>query len=278
MGFGPRFGAGVTLPDCTWVWCGLCPGLSYRLAVSPGGGCSRLGGIARPQEPVWSRGQICRTEPRAPATKACEHEAMVPVGRVARADTSRLGPHRRERCDIFSSLIFPFDVFPEHSVSGGKKKKFLFSCFSLIWDENETLKYSYGPRRCLAISINTAACILIAGLLARGEHVQLRLGPALGGGGLRLPSLPGRAGVRDAVLLALGVPGCGVAPSGVSHGAAPNGAGGSASPGRGAASPPGSPSPTRGDHAASGCCGNPGLWVLLGALGAFGWFAASRWH
>lgn len=70
----------------------------------------------------------------------------------------------------------------------------LFSCFSLIRDENEMLKYSSGLRWCLASSINTAACILIAGLLASGEHVQLRLDPALGGVGPWLPSLPRRAG------------------------------------------------------------------------------------
>lgn len=50
---------------------------------------------------------------------------------------------------IFSHLIFSFNIFPEFSISG-EKKKILFSCFSLIWDENEMLKYSSAPRRRLA--------------------------------------------------------------------------------------------------------------------------------
>lgn len=68
-GFGPSFGAGVTLPGCSWFWCELCPGLIYRLAINPRDGCSHLGGIARLGDPVLSCGQICHAEIRAPAMK-----------------------------------------------------------------------------------------------------------------------------------------------------------------------------------------------------------------
>lgn len=86
------------------------------------------------------------------------------------------------------------------------------------------LKYFSGPRQCLTSSINTAACILIAGLLVMGEHISLYLGPALGGTGLWLPLLPCQdvgcrmwdagCGMQDAVLPALqGCQICAVAPA-----------------------------------------------------------------
>ena len=129
------------------------------------------------------------------------------------------------------------------------------------------LKYSSGLRRCLASSINTAACILIAGLLVSGEGVQLRLDPALVVWGRGCPC---QAGMRGAML-----PGCGVPPhllgpwgssqqgwwlriAGARH-SIPSGV-----------SVPEVPVP----HGLR-ALGEP---RAVGALGAFGWFAASRWH
>lgn len=198
---------------------------------------------------------------------------MVPMGQGGMGRyTPSLDPTNGKGV-IFSHLSFSHLIFFLNFPSV-KKKTFLFSCFSLIWDENETLKYSSGPRRCLASSINTAACILIAGLLVSGERIQLCLDPALSGVGPWLPSLPRCAGQR-----------CGMRCCLLSRAARLR---------RG--SPPVCPmgqrpaGPVALHHWARlsipsrvslpDMLGPRDLWVLCKtqAVGAFDWFVASRWH